>query len=452
MNLAFPSGFTLFMSFYNMTLRSLQTATLFALIALPVFLSAQGLSANEEERLEALARSASEIYTPQTNVTVGFRVLTSGAKVHFGKLGSVPLSRDIAAASAGAVKRAYDNGTVNVDMVRDDETATNTINLGGGRYQTSINGTDAGPDAVLGTADDITTNTVIGNLLSYAAGLTRDWSFGSMAQTTLKPGYIAFSTYSASTDGGFRDAKQGVNAGVEIQYSRKLGKISKRTEWSITTGIALNDINSKVGGNVLSTLHTFTDFYSLNGLPAPEASAASPYVAPSMGPYTNPAGDLVTLGYETTTPISNAPVGSLSTSSTLVGGTAVSGNWQVKGAYFMVKVGPSLRTQLSERFGLTAGLGLAGAYAGTNYSAIESFIVPEVGTTISTTEVSTASKFVSGFYADLNLEWLANDRTGLFGGITAQKFGGYDQSVAGRTARIDLGSTVGLRGGISVKF
>ncbi|NBR09370.1 MAG: hypothetical protein EBT98_06990, partial [Opitutaceae bacterium] len=61
-----------------MTLRSLQTATLFALLALPTFLSAQGLSANEEERLEALARSSSEVYTPQTNVTVGFRVLTSG--------------------------------------------------------------------------------------------------------------------------------------------------------------------------------------------------------------------------------------------------------------------------------------------------------------------------------------------------------------------------------------
>jgi len=40
----------------------------------------------------------------------------------------------------------------------------------------------------------------------------------------------------------------------------------------------------------------------------------------------------------------------------------------------------------------------------------------------------------------------------LFGGITAQKFDGYDQTVGARTARIDLGSTVGIRGGISVKF
>jgi hypothetical protein len=136
----------------------------------------------------------------------------------------------------------------------------------------------------------------------------------------------------------------------------------------------------------------------------------------------------------------------------LVGGATVNGNWQVKGAYFMVKVGPSLRTQLTDRLGLTASLGLAGAYAGTNYSATESFKSPEVETEVSITETSATSKFLSGLYADLNLDWLANERTGLFGGITAQKFDGYDQTVGARTARIDLGSTVGIRGGISVKF
>jgi hypothetical protein len=62
------------------------------------------------------------------------------------------------------------------------------------------------------------------------------------------------------------------------------------------------------------------------------------------------------------------------------------------------------------------------------------------------------TKFLNGYYADLNLEWAANERTGLFGGFTAQKFDGYDQQVNGRTARIDLGSSVGLRGGVSIRF
>ena len=72
--------------------------------------------------------------------------------------------------------------------------------------------------------------------------------------------------------------------------------------------------------------------------------------------------------------------------------------------------------------------------------------------TLSVTEESDTSKFLGGYFADLNFDWAANERTGLFGGITAQKFDGYDQTLGGRTARVDLGNSVGLRGGISIKF
>lgn len=78
---------------------------------------------------------------------------------------------------------------------------------------------------------------------------------------------------------------------------------------------------------------------------------------------------------------------------------------------------------------MSASLGLAGAYAGSRYSAVESFEIPEIGSTRSTTEQSNASKFLRGYYADFNVEWFANDRTGLFGGISAQKFDEYNQTV-----------------------
>jgi hypothetical protein len=78
-----------------------------------------------------------------------------------------------------------------------------------------------------------------------------------------------------------------------------------------------------------------------------------------------------------------------------------------------------------------------GAAAGENFDGIEQ---------------TTSTKFLSGFYADLNLEWAATERTGLFGGFTAQKFDGYDQMVGSRTARIDLGNSVGLRGGVTIRF
>ena len=137
-------------------------------------------------------------------------------------------------------------------------------------------------------------------------------------------------------------------------------------------------------------------------------------------------------------------------------GVEVQGVWQVKGAYFMVRLGPSVRTNLTSRLGVNASLGVAGAYAGTTYSVSERFVVPGltdtyVGNSSGIAE-SRATKFLSGYYADLNLEWAANERTGLFTGVTAQKFEAYDQEVGGRTARIDLGSTVGIRGGVSIRF
>jgi hypothetical protein len=245
--------------------------------------------------------------------------------------------------------------------------------------------------------------------------------------------------------------ESGASAGVEFQYVRHFSKPANRLQWGVLGGITLNGINSKTAGTVTSTLNTRTDYYSLGGATVPPA----PYFGPSFDDYLSSTGELLrTDGLETTVPIVAAPLSH--TETTTPQGVDVDGNWQVKGAYFMVRLGPTIRTQLTSRLGLSASLGVAGAYTGTTYSVIETFRVPDLeGITIGAvrgTEQTSETKFLSGYYADLNLEWLATERTGLFGGFTAQKFDGFDQSVGSRTARIDLGSSVGLRGGVSIKF
>ena len=52
----------------------------------------------------------------------------------------------------------------------------------------------------------------------------------------------------------------------------------------------------------------------------------------------------------------------------------------------------------------------------------------------------------------MNFEWATNDTLGLFGGVTAQKLSTYEQKLGDRVAKIDLGSSVGIRGGVSIKF
>jgi hypothetical protein len=142
-----------------------------------------------------------------------------------------------------------------------------------------------------------------------------------------------------------------------------------------------------------------------------------------------------------------------------VGGATVHGRYQVKGGYFLLRLGPSMHTQITEHLGLNASIGLAGAYAGTRYTATETVDIPNLGTDTSPALVSTldpeqsdARRFVTGYYADLSLEWAANDTTGLFGGFTAQSISAYNQVLGARTARVDIGSSVGLRGGVSIKF
>jgi hypothetical protein len=439
-----------------MSLRPLQSALVISLLALPALLATQ-TSSNEDERMVALTRADSaDWYVPKNNLSIGFRVLSSGAKVNFSQLGVVPFDVTPAPASAGVAQRTYNNGAVYLDLPRTNELDANGNQTSppGGRYITTTvvtsNVTDANGN-VIGTTN---TTVVTGNFLSYTPGRTRNWSYGTPQQASRRPGYIAMSSYSATSDGAMLDKKQGPSGGIELQFEHTMGRLSKHTEWRLLTGVALNDINNKIRGNISATLHTNTDFYSLNGLAAPATTPATPYTAPVNGAdLLAPNGTvLVANGFETTVPLAAAPDPALSTSTAVAGGTTVHGNYQVKGEYLMVKLGPSVHAQLTERFGLSASLGVAGAYAGTRYSVVESFEIPDVGGLITSTEESIASKFLSGYYADFNLEWLANERTGLFGGVSAQRFGNYDQTVGGRTARIDLGSSVGIRGGISIKF
>ena len=439
------------MPFPFMTLRPLLPLAALALIAAPVLLTAQ-TSSSEEERLEKLMADSAQWYVPKTTVSIGFRMLNSGGKVAFGNLGSVAFDAEVAPLSAGLVDRVYDNGAVRADVARIDEkdAAGNVVTTPGGRYPilstVTVNITDAAGN-ITGT-EDILLQT--GDFLAYTPGLTRNWGYGSSTQLT-GDGRLAMSTYSASSEGAGALKESGVSAGVDFQYVRHFSKPANRLQWGVLAGITLNGINSKTAGTVISTLNTRTDYYSLGGATVPEAS----YFAPSFADYLSSSGEVLrTDGLETTVPIVAAPLSHAET--TTPRGIEVDGNWQVKGAYFMVRLGPTIRTQLTTRFGVSASLGVAGAYTGTTYSVTETFQVPDLeGLIIGAgrgIEQTSETKFLSGYYADLNLEWVATERTGLFGGFTAQKFDGYDQSVGSRTARIDLGSSVGVRGGVSIKF
>lgn len=442
------------MPFRFMTLRSLKSLLFLSPLVLPVLLPAQITNSSEEERLEKLMADSAQWYVPKSRVSIGFRMLQSGGKVNFGNLGTIGFDLEVPAQSEGRVDRVYDNGAVRVDVLRLEEKDAdgNQTTTPGGRYPliTTVELKDDDGN-VIGTEDVQT-----GDLLAYTPGLTRNWGYGANSQITADGTRIAMNTYSAVSEGGTAAKENGMSGGVEFQYVRTLSNPTKRVQWGLLGGITLNGINSKVVGSVTSTLLTRTDYYSLAGNTPPEA----PYAAPSFADYLSDEGEVLRAqGLETTVPIGQDIVAHEDT--TTPGGIEVNGEWQVKGAYFMVRLGPMVRTQLTNRLAAQASVGYAGAYAGTTYTVRETFQVPDLegvlvganaGPDFNGIEKTSSTKFLSGYFADLNLEWAATERTGLFGGVTAQKFDGYDQMVGSRTARIDLGESVGLRGGVSIRF
>ncbi len=369
-------------------------------------------------------------------VSAGLRASSGGGNVRFGNLGTVAPANSLDPLGQTSPGRLYDNGAVITDAPRLNErvggVATGDVfSTPGGRYQvTSTN------------AEGVTT--VVGDYLSYTPGQTRSWNYTNSNQVT-GDGRIAMNQYSATSDGASAEADGDAAGGVELSLARRIGKIGNRIEWGLGGSIGLTDVNSKARGSITSTLRTLTDYYSLLGAAAPN----SPYSGPSFNDLTDANGNVISLnGRETTTPLGDTPVQRTETAT--VGAAQIDGYWQIKGAYYLIRVGPQMRFRVSDRFAFNASAGFAGAYVGTTYRVEE---VLNVGTiTVRADEERDQSEFSSGFYGELTAEFWLTNRTGFFGGATYHSLGTYEQSLNGRTANIDLGKGAGFRLGIITRF
>jgi hypothetical protein len=106
---------------------------------------------------------------------------------------------------------------------------------------------------------------------------------------------------------------------------------------------------------------------------------------------------------------------------------------------------------VSNRLAINASAGFAGAYIGTQYRIDESLRVTGA-LPIRIEGEQDYTKFMAGAYAEINAEWLITERTGLFAGVTAETLDKYEQTLAGRTAAVSIGSNAGFRLGITTRF
>lgn len=355
------------------------------------------------------------IRRPKGDVSVSMRVIGK-AKVTFGNLGTMSALQDLSD-STSLYTRRYDDGTVALDARR----------------------TGSG----VPLPNDGRTNT---------------WAFVDPAQVVDDEYGIAFHAYSTTPDGSTVDAESESAPGMEVNFSQIFGGFggkatdqARRFTWGGSAGFSLTSINAKASATTTADLVTLTDVYSLDGATPPEA----PYSAPSTTTVTSrdANGNEVSLTIDNTTLLANLPYRHETT--VTPSGAEIDGFWQVRGAYFGMRVGPWLRWTMNRHFSVRAAAGVTYTYAGLNARYDELVTSLELEIPLRAMNRTTqATKFdLYGAYATLDAEVWLTESTALFVGAAYESMNRKVQMVLDeRTADVEFSSSTGFRIGITKLF
>lgn len=354
--------------------------------------------------------------------------------VTFGGLGGIPSIRNIPGADqTDFPTRQYDDGGVALDGVRVNESDAdgNQTSTPGGRYQV--------------TNDD---GEVVGDYLSYTPGQTREWTYTNASQAG--DGTVALNTFATESTGtSFNRDAEGSGLGLELAVSRRIMKIGRKFELSLTGSVGTTDFEASAAERITANLITMTDVYNVLG-DVPDA----PYFGPSFESLFDPVtGNIITEnGLENTIPLQQITPDR--TYVTTLDGANVDGEWDISGVYYAIRLGPEVRLHFNEKLAITAGAGVLGAYVGSDFTVSEELDMGDYGIfqPISVNRTENMSDLLVGFYAQASIEYWLTQRTGLFVGATFESIDDFVQTFGGRTASVVLGDATVVRVGVVHRF
>lgn len=281
-------------------------------------------------------------------------------------------------------------------------------------------------------------------------GNSRLWAYGFPSQANATNGTIAMHSRRSESASDFSVTKDaGGSMGWEVSLGRRLGNFSRRTMWGIAGGFGFTDFRTEYAGKVRANLIETTDIYSLNGRTPPTA----PYQSSASG------ADVV--------PISATPLSRTTTTTTGVN-DLVNGAWKIKGAYFTLRAGPTVRTILAKRWSIQAAVGASITYVDSRYTITSqmeqlkdsagNIIMPF--NAVPAMEADKSKEVITvGFYADTNIEFWVTPRTGLYAGVALIQRGSFEQTAGfsatgtgGSKAEVDLGNGAGFQLGFIHRF
>lgn len=377
------------------------------------------------------------IYVPKSTLSLGNRFFFTGPKVKYSGQGGLPSP---------------------VDPGQNDQNVPNIS-------RTYIDGT------VLPDQRSIPVSTGVGNTITVpiaSDGRTNSWSYVNNSQIVQPgtPGYqpqydgdIQFHTYNATiTDTSTHDSTAASSLGLELVLDRDMGKIGKNIKWSLTAGFSIADIHSSVYASVPTNEVILTDTYDTFGQVIPSAPFTSPNTANQT--VINSSGSAVTGSnstaqqqqVDTTILIGNAPINRTYTNTTI----ETTNRYWVEGAYYTLRVGPTIVVPFGSHFRFNVSAGPALIYAGSTMNVLEDLTVA-TGTNFTELYSKENTKLLPGYYVDVNLQYQLTDTAGFYlGGVYegAGSYGQKDPSGAGTeyVDRVSFGSEEGVKSGLTLRF
>jgi hypothetical protein len=230
---------------------------------------------------------------------------------------------------------------------------------------------------------------------------------------------------------------------VEFKFERIVQRF-KRFEWGLAATAGISEFNAKTRRGITVNLRGYEYTYKLNR-ELPAGSTGGPTFSDDETEETTAVINDRYEGYDENDPSAgrtevNRPVD-------------VNGYWQVRGVYYLYRVGPFIRMPLTRRFSISASAGYMGAYVGSKFRYEETMTIPEVSAAYATGDVVKNNQhYISGYYGDLNVEWWLSTRTGFYVGAAYEKMGDYTQIHDGRRADVKMDGGAGFRFGIITRF
>jgi len=239
-----------------------------------------------------------------------------------------------------------------------------------------------------------------------AGGLTWNWGYQNASQVV---GYTTAMQFHAIQSSSPSSATGNPQYGGELIYQRVIGSLPALSGcWGLESGFSFTELD--LSDNRSGTVSVTTDTYQLNGV--------LPLSAPYNGTFSGPGPLLGDTPARTTA------------------SAALTSNQKLSGQLFGIRLGPFAELNFTPKLSLAASVGLTLAPTTVDYDFSETAALPG-GEMVTENGSSSKTKLLYGPYVGGMLRYNFNKNWGVYVGARFQNLTSLDQSVGGRTARLD---------------